>query len=514
MKMQNESRSPYAKLPLFFLLLISACSSSLHLDFSKSITPIVRSMASTQSPRVVVIGGGIAGLSALHELKKEGVSATLYEMNDRTGGRIWSIDNIYQTKLFTNAGAELVDSTHTELLDLMDEFGIEKLERNIPSNYIADSFLINGEVMTHDNVQAKIFKQNLKALKHFGRDQLRLRKSQQEGQIPTGSIRTIVEQEIDKMSISDYLIKIKADSFFTTWVRAAIGSENGTPIEKQSAIVLFDYLDVNLDDKILHFLPGNDEKYRIKGGSGKLTQAIEARYKDSITTEKKLVSIESSDGKKFKLTFKGIDGIEIQNADHVVLAVPFSQLKDVQLKIPLSPNHLRAIENSTYGKHTKVIFYFKQRTWNDLNHYGTAISDMGFQLWDSSEGQAGKMGSLTAYIGGDLADEKPEILEKKILEQMENLFPGISKNYIGSKKFSWASSYTGPYKPGEYSKIKMELGPIGNLHFAGEALSEKHRGYMNGAVETGTIAAKKIEQHFINSENESSCSSIMQLIMH
>lgn len=462
-----------------------------------------------------MVGGGISGLSALHEFEKEGIDATLYEMNPRIGGRIWSVDNINDTRLFTNIGAELVDSTHTKMLSLMDEFGVEKMERVVPEGYTELSYISDGKPMTMDEAQKLIYAKNKNALMRFDQDMIRLRKSQKLGIVPNGAIRTVVEMEIDKMSIAEYLKKINANAFLTKWVRAAMGAENGIPIEKQSAMVLFDYMQPDLANEKLLFLPGNDEKYRIKGGSGKLTNAIYERYKKSIELEKKLLSIESTDGKTFRLTFKGSAGIETIEADHVVLAVPFYQLKDVKINIPgMTSNHLNAISETTYGRHTKFLMYFKERPWNKVKHYGTAISDMGYLLWDSSEGQSGTKGSLTAYFGGDMFDEKKEVLEKKILAQIDSLFPGTSKEFIASEKFDWASSYSGPYKPGEYSKINLDLAPAGNLHFVGEHISEKHRGYMNGAAETGENAAKKIVKILSVVEQGNSCQAIFHSFFH
>ena len=43
------------------------------------------------APRIAIVGGGLAGLTALHTLKKSGLDATVYESSNRTGGRIFSV---------------------------------------------------------------------------------------------------------------------------------------------------------------------------------------------------------------------------------------------------------------------------------------------------------------------------------------------------------------------------------------------------------------------------------------
>lgn len=41
-------------------------------------------------PHVLIIGGGIAGLSAAWQLQQQGISYTLVEAANRLGGMIWS----------------------------------------------------------------------------------------------------------------------------------------------------------------------------------------------------------------------------------------------------------------------------------------------------------------------------------------------------------------------------------------------------------------------------------------
>src|SRR5512138_3287009 len=42
------------------------------------------------APKVVVVGAGLAGLSAAYDLRKAGVIAEIYEASPRAGGRCWS----------------------------------------------------------------------------------------------------------------------------------------------------------------------------------------------------------------------------------------------------------------------------------------------------------------------------------------------------------------------------------------------------------------------------------------
>jgi protoporphyrinogen oxidase len=45
----------------------------------------------TEGPAVAVIGAGIAGLAAAHDLRRAGSVPTVFEERDRVGGRVWTV---------------------------------------------------------------------------------------------------------------------------------------------------------------------------------------------------------------------------------------------------------------------------------------------------------------------------------------------------------------------------------------------------------------------------------------
>ena len=84
--------------------------------------------AAAGNARIAIVGGGMAGLNTAYKLQKAGLRATIYEGADRTGGRIFTATNLLGDGLTTELGGEFIDSTHEEMLALMDEFGLERLD--------------------------------------------------------------------------------------------------------------------------------------------------------------------------------------------------------------------------------------------------------------------------------------------------------------------------------------------------------------------------------------------------
>ena len=88
---------------------------------------------------MVILGAGVAGLSAAWELGKAGYACTILEARDRVGGRNWTLrrgdridlnDGSVQTVafdegLYFNAGPARIPSHHQATLGYCREFGVE-----------------------------------------------------------------------------------------------------------------------------------------------------------------------------------------------------------------------------------------------------------------------------------------------------------------------------------------------------------------------------------------------------
>ena len=83
---------------------------------------------------VIVIGAGLAGLSAAQRLKERGASVRLLEARSRVGGRAQS--ERLETGRFQGAGqvidlgAQFIGDAHVRLSALVDEVGLTRVPRN------------------------------------------------------------------------------------------------------------------------------------------------------------------------------------------------------------------------------------------------------------------------------------------------------------------------------------------------------------------------------------------------
>jgi monoamine oxidase len=77
-----------------------------------------------RSKRVLVLGAGLAGLSAAHRLHGGGHDVTVLEARDRPGGRVETLRDPFPDGLHAEAGAVFVGSSHLLVMGYCKRFGV------------------------------------------------------------------------------------------------------------------------------------------------------------------------------------------------------------------------------------------------------------------------------------------------------------------------------------------------------------------------------------------------------
>jgi hypothetical protein len=79
----------------------------------------------TPGRSVLVLGAGLAGLSAAYELKKQGYEVTLLEGRERVGGRVWTVREGFADGHVAEIGAVRIPDVHEHTLGYVEELGLE-----------------------------------------------------------------------------------------------------------------------------------------------------------------------------------------------------------------------------------------------------------------------------------------------------------------------------------------------------------------------------------------------------
>jgi monoamine oxidase len=451
------------------------------------------------APRIVVVGGGLAGLSCAYRLKQAGYTAQVHEGSDRLGGRCWTIREFADGQLGEHGG-ELIDQGHTAIRQLASQLGL-KLDNLLSGerNGSEPFYYFDGEPYSYAEAST-----DLKGLWQ------QMHMDVSAASYPTlYNLSTERGRELDNMSIIDYIeayVPGGMSSKLGQLLDVAYNIEYGAESSEQSSLNML-YLLAYRGPGNLRIFGASDEKYHVVGGNDQIPTRMAAALQGQITTGSELVAIRRAGDGSWTLSFRQGSTTRSVSADRVVMAIPFSILRssvDIS-KAGFSPRKLTAIRQQGMGTNSKLHVQFTRRHWESLRCNGETYSDRGYQsTWDVTRAQPGTSGILVDYTGGTIGASfgsgTPSSRAQQFLGQIEPVLPGISARWNGRATIDywtgnrWTKGSYSYWKVGQYQAfagVEREI-EGGTCHFAGEHTSVDFQGYLNGAVETGERAASEI----------------------
>jgi monoamine oxidase len=464
--------------------------------------PYLQPALGYRNPTVAIVGSGIAGLNAAYQLKKLGITATVYEAKPFIGGRIQS-RTVVGEGLINELGGSFVNTDHEDILKLVDEFGLELFNRPeavTQSEFPESAYYFDGRAYSEADL--------IKFLRPLA-DQLATDAALLDEDFDTYA------PQFDQLSVADYLNQ-HTDKILAPVVRKltenAIRTECGVEPTDSSALQLL-FIVLLVDGDTVTPI-GSDETYYIQGGSSRLIESLANALPGQIRLNSPLTELRSHN-QGFRLTFRGNI---VTEADYVILALPFMALRRVNIQVNLPGTLRRFIDELNLGKNEKLFAGFDRRVW--LQEQGFTLdswTDLGFSsTWEETQRQPEQSeASLTFFLGGDetqVARRNPNGLARRFLNRLNQVVPGVQNAATGQfYRTNWADDpyigggYTN-FRPGQYLEFsefvyiesddpeERQDVHVGNLVFAGEHLSDEFYGYMNGGAQTGRLAAQVIER--------------------
>jgi len=475
-----------------------------------------RAARGATAPRIVIVGGGIAGLSAALTLADKGVASTIYESSNRVGGRMHSQTGYWLDGQVSEWCGEFVDSGHKTIRSLAQRFRLplDDYYAAYPAGS-SDTYYFFGNYYPKAQADAD-----------FQPVHQALQTDRQAASYPTTyNISTPAGVALDNMSVYDWIesrVPGGHSSPLGELLDVAYVTEFGADSNDQAALNLVYLLAYQPTPGNFSIFGGSDERYHIRGGSERLPKAIAAALPaESIKLGHRMVAIKLSDG-TLAVTFDtGAPKTTTVTADHVVLAFHFGVLRMLDYKnAGFDPLKQQAIKQLGLGKNDKLHLQFSTRQpWTNPGPWpgktnGTTWSDQGYQAaWEVSVAQPGTRGIQAGYPSGSYAatftpatpystietESKIAGYAQQFLAQIEPVLPGLTAAWNGKASLSvphrdpnYNCSYS-YYRVGQYHTFSgYEALRQGNIHFAGEHCTEAFQGYMEGGAITGVAAANEI----------------------
>jgi monoamine oxidase len=473
---------------------------------------------SAPHPRVVIVGAGLAGLRCAHELwVGRGIPSTIYEWDDHAGGRVLTFRDVFANGQIIEEHGEFISSEHRSMLQLAQRFGLQIENTDSFPTGAEDTFWVGGHRYTQSALDADWHA--------FGWSLFR--RLVAGNRIVAGYQHPSPEAvHLDHLSVTEFLatrVPGGASTDFAKLCALDATGEYGGPPDEQSALNLVGILGWNtsaangLQNNGSPLLAGTDEKWHVKGGNDQIVTGLLSELPaGTLQIGHRLVALRS-DGANATCTFDaGGSPLDVA-ADHVVLALPFTKLREVDLRrARLSPLKHSAIAHLELGTNAKVALQVAGDPWGANRYTGNMFADNGaVGGWSITNYQPGPTSIFLDYPGGDagasLASRygltldhgmPPANLVRDQLAGLEPVFPGLTAAWEAGPKIGWyADGKLDEHLGGSYSYYRVgqstgfggiESTAEGNLHFAGEHTSTAYQGFMEGAVTSGVRAAREI----------------------
>ena len=443
--------------------------------------------------KVLILGAGLAGLAAAHELNSLGSEVTVLEASQRPGGRVYTLREPFAGGQYAEAGAGRIPEWHNLTLLYVKLFGLE-LEPFRPANGISLTCLRGqriklkpGEDLNLSNLpfafSAAEKKLNLDGLEAKYIDPILKTMGD------PGAPNWLTDQlkPLDQMTWLEYLRRIGASHGAVELLEALTGWG------WDSALDFF-------RDDLGH--RGTKKWFKIRGGMDLLPKAFAERLEKKIRYGCEVVRIEQND-QDARVVCKEAGGTQTYSADKLICAIPFSVLRGIEIAPKLSPAKHEIVEKIYYDPVVRVYVQTRKRFWQAEGLNGFADTDDPAEIWQPTFTQPGERGILHTYLEDGLTAKAAAMPQAErvghSLQILEKAFPGTKENAERVHSFSWADQ---PFARGAYVAFAPGLikrwnsairEPAGRVHFAGEHPSS-FPGWMQGALESGIRAAREIQR--------------------
>ncbi|MDO7895854.1 flavin monoamine oxidase family protein [Pseudomonas citrulli] len=435
----------------------------------------VAALAKDKQPTAIVVGGGLAGLTAAYELQNKGWAVTLLEAKPDLGGR----SGMATSEWIGN------DKTQPVLNKYVSTF---KLSTTPAPEFVrTPSYLIDGAYFTAADLATKQ-PATAEALKRYETTLDDLARSIEDPQNPAA---TNTLHALDQITVSNWLDRLQLPAT----ARQLVNQEIRTRYDEPSRLSLLYFAQQN---RVYRGVSDRDLRAsRLLGGSPVLAQAFVKQLKTIKTNSPVSAINQDKDGVTVKVGSVGYQ------ADYVVLAVPLRALNKIQLTPALDAQHQGAIKGTNYGWRDQIMLKFKTPVWDSKARMsGEIYSNAGLgMMWIEPALKGGA--NVVINLSGDNARVMQAFGDKQMVDQvlirLHAFYPQARGAFTGYeiRRYSTDPSMGGAYLafgPGQISKYwRLWEKPLQRVAFAGEHTDTLYPGTLEGALRSGQRAASQVE---------------------
>lgn len=439
---------------------------------------------------VVVVGAGLAGLSAARALRAAGREVVVLEARDRVGGR--TVNEPIGDGKIVELGGQWIGPTQDRMYALVAELGLETF-----ATYTAGEHLFeDGDRVTR--YKGTIPKANPVALGEVGIAMARLNRMAK--RIPLDAPWTAPRAERwDGQTVETWLRRNIRTSTAREMLKIAFAAVWAAEPRDVSMLHFLFYIHSAGTLELLLDSEGGAQQDRIVGGSHLITLRMAESLGDSVSLEAPVRAIDhSGTGVVVKS-----DAGDVR-ARRAIVAIPPTLAGRIAYTPALPAVRDGLCQRMAQASVIKCMAVYDTPFWRERGLSGGLTSTRGpvSVTFDNSPPD-GSPGVLLAFLEGKSARDavalSGEARRDAVLASLTRAFGPDASNPSHYVDRAWANEewsrgcYGGFMPPGAWTDNGSALRtPIGRLHWAGAETATVWNGYMDGAVTSGERAAAEV----------------------
>jgi monoamine oxidase len=456
--------------------------------------------AAARSADVVVVGAGLAGLTAARQVVRAGRSAVVLEARNRVGGRV--LNHSLAGGKYAELGGMFTGPTQIHIQALAREMGVGTFPTYNTGNNV---FWANGRRLEYpsdtpfgtappDPVVAGDIAASVSQLDEMSKE------------VPVATPWTSASaEEWDRQTLDTWLREHTSGSDeFMAVASAATNAIFGCEPRDLSLLYTLFYIAASGNEKNEGTFERNfntadgAQESRFIGGAQRIPLRMASRLGQRVVLNAPVRRIQQSATGVTVIA----DGATV-SGKRVIVAVPPALAARIAYKPALPPLRDQLTQHMPQGTLMKFEAVYDRPFWRGRGLTGQAVSENGpVKVTFDTSPRDGRPGILMGFIGGHDArvwQSKPASERRAAaLQNLADYFGAEARNPRQVVEFNWSREVwnrgcpVAVLGPGTLIDFGRALRtPVGRIHWAGTETSTYWNGYMDGAVRSGKRAARE-----------------------